>query len=172
MSKINEIAVGENVEQSLREYFRYDDTTGRFYWIKNKHRATAGSLAGTLSNEGYLMLTLSRKKYSAHRVAWLFANGHWPKQHIDHINGIRSDNRICNLRDVSNKENLHNIRGPYSSNKTSKYLGVHFCKTSKKWVSQIHANGKKTKIGQYDCEELAHESYIAEKRRVHHGFIG
>ena len=94
--------------------------------------------------------------------------GEMPKQNIDHINGIRDDNRIENLRDVSQKINLQNKRNP-NANSTSKFLGVCWHKSRNKWQSQIAVNGKDKYLGLFETAELAHEAYLIAKRELHEG---
>ena len=67
----------------------------------------AGSVAGCMNNWGYLQVCTKGKTYKAHRLVWLIEKGVWPEE-LDHINGVRTDNRIENLREVSRKENLRN----------------------------------------------------------------
>ena len=91
-------------QEELKELLDYNPETGLFTWnvynnIKNK--TTAGTF-----NDGYIQIKIKQKIYQAHRLAWLYVYGEWPKGQIDHINGIRDDNRIENLRDVTNRETL------------------------------------------------------------------
>jgi hypothetical protein len=102
----------------------------------------------------------------AHRLAWLFVTGDMPKYQVDHINGIKTDNRFENLRDVSPKLNSQNARRPHKDNKTG-YLGV--CSRYGKFVAQLLINDKQTVIGYFDTAEEAHLAYIEKKRTYHEG---
>jgi hypothetical protein len=103
--------------------------------------------------------------------AWLYVHGEWPKHTIDHINGIRSDNRIENLRDVPTRTNLENTRSQSRKNETG-FMGVSRNKTSVRadsWVAAITVNRKTIHLGVYETPEQAHAAYIQAKRRLHEG---
>ncbi len=100
----------------LRSLFLYDPVTGRLHHKANRRRVKVGSYAdSTRRADGYrqVALRLDGKQYQlkAHRVAWILAHGAIPHgKQIDHINGIRDDNRLCNLRLVTQRENDQNRR--------------------------------------------------------------
>lgn len=147
----------------------YSDATGEFVWKKRKTTGPAleGRRAGYLLPAGYRVIRLYGKKYYAHRLAWLLHSGDWPKGDVDHINGVPSDNRICNLRDVSHSENLQNqLRSP-TSNKTSGLLGVSLSGKEKRWIAQIKINGKSIRLGSFLCKFEAHDAYVKAKRNLH-----
>jgi len=85
----------------------YDPYTGLFTWLVDAYsNKVKGKIAGSIK-EGYINISIDRKLYRAHRLAWLYVNGVFPSE-IDHINRVKSDNRICNLREVSRSENCQN----------------------------------------------------------------
>lgn len=94
----------------LKEYLDYDQRTGVFKWRKRpfKSRVTVGHVAGSITTEGYLQVQFHGKVYLLHRLAYLFKFGRFPFGSIDHMNGVRTDNRIENLRDVTQRENMWN----------------------------------------------------------------
>ena len=94
--------------------------------------------------------------------------GTWPENQIDHINGVRHDNRIDNLRDVLQSTNAQNQRKPSATNKCG-FLGVNFHKCSNRWIAQIHVQGKKKHLGLFDTPKEAHEAYVTAKRELHEG---
>lgn len=149
----------------LQELFTYDAKTGNFFWkISINPRALVGDLAGKSSiNNGYRQIGIDKHLYSAHRLVWLWFHGSFPKNQIDHINGIRSDNRIENLRDVSQKINTWNLQKAKKNNKSG-YLGVDWKSSHKKWRAQIRINGVKKQIGLFDSAEEAHDAYLKEKK--------
>ena len=105
-------------QKKLKQILYYNKDTGFFVYIKDifnldtKFVVRAGDIAGSIDNQGYVSITIKGKRYSLHRLAWLYTYGHFPKQQIDHINRIRNDNRIINLRDVSGKVNMSNKSKP------------------------------------------------------------
>ena len=96
----------------LHSLLRYESDTGVFTWrIRSNSRAAKDQRAGCLCKAlGYVLIGIDGKMYYAHRLAWLYVHGKWPGQVIDHINRVRNDNRICNLRDVSRAVNNANKR--------------------------------------------------------------
>lgn len=145
----------------LREYFTYDPLSGDLRRAKKigVSRA-AGELATSLKqNTGYLHLKVKGRYLSAHRVAWAMHYGAWPKGDLDHINCVRSDNRIANLRIASRYGNTANAK--IRKDNTSGYKGVTWQKECQKWQSQIMIRHKKIHLGLFDCPKAAHEAYVA-----------
>lgn len=149
-------------QQRLHELLDYNSDTGSFRWkVASAARIKPDSTAGSLDNHGYIKITIKRKLFKAHRLAWLYVFGEMPNGQVDHINGDRSDNRIQNLRIVSNKQNQENV-GPRSNNSTG-FRGVSFNKKSGKYEAYITNNRKKTSLGMFDSPELA-ASVSAQRR--------
>lgn len=160
------VLTAERVHQALN----YDPETGVFTWKEsNSNRRKNGAVAGCTFN-GRTYVCVDYKICFAHRLAWLYMTGEWPTHQIDHINGDPSDNRIANLRDVSQSVNLENQRKPRSNN-TSGYLGVKPYKRGNKkpWVSQIVVKGKTINLGYFETAIAGHEAYLAAKRKLHIG---
>ena len=122
-------------QERLKQALKYDPETGVFTWAESGRGRKIGRQAGGLTHEGYLRITVDQQEYKAHRLAWLYVHGEWPKQVIDHINRDRSDNRIANLRDVSSMENSNN-HGGYSTN-SSGHTGVCWNKNEGKWQAYL-----------------------------------
>lgn len=141
---------------TLTEFLIYDKDTGVFTRRKQNGPFREGSIAGTTLNTGYVAIIIQGTPYQAHRLAWLYSYGSWPAQYIDHINGIKSDNRLTNLRDVSWSTNQHNLKSAKITNKIG-FLGVSRYKN--RWIAQIQKNKVKTHIGVYDTPEEASEAY-------------
>lgn len=148
----------------LRELLQYDAESGRLFWRERdvslftdgRYAATrnaaiwntryAGAEAFTCaSSHGYLHGTIFARHFSAHRVAWALYYGEWPQNDIDHINGIRTDNRISNLRDVTVLENRRNAAIPRSN--TSGVMGVCWREAEAKWFAYIQVNRKFVNLG-------------------------
>ena len=153
--------------QRLREILDYDPFTGHFKWlVKIAHRVEIGHYAGSINKRGYVCIRANKRGYQAHRLAWLHFYGSWPDDQIDHINGIKSDNRIVNLRDSTNCTNGQNKRSAYSHNKLG-ILGVK--RKGLKFTTRIVINGRDTHLGTFPTAELAHAAYLAAKREHHAG---
>ena len=133
-------------------------------------RVKVNSLAGTVRKQdgGRLHIAFRGKRYLAHRLAWLFVYGKWPEGVIDHLNGNSLDNRISNLRDVSNTVNSQNQRKSRSDNQAG-FLGVSWHSRTRKFLAQIQINGVKTHLGLFTTPEEAHAAYLAAKRKYHEG---
>ena len=151
----------------LKELLRYNPATGTFIWkIYRGPLARAGYQAGTSDGHGHKQICISGKLYMAHRLAWFYVHGVWPTGDIDHMNGIRYDNRIRNLRDVATADNCQNVVDARSSSK-SKVLGVHRTKYS--FIAQIAVGGKKQHLGSFKTVEKAQAAYLAAKAELHPG---
>jgi hypothetical protein len=150
--------------QRLREVLHYAPETGQFTRRIDTPGCPAGAAAGSVNGGGYVLIKVDGVRYSAHRLAWLFVNGEWPRATVDHINGQRADNRIANLRDVSRGENSQNRRGPQSSSKTG-LLGA--SRNGRRFAARIKVNGRGQHLGQYDTPEEAHAAYVTAKRVIH-----
>lgn len=150
----------------LRELLAYDQETGVFTWLVGRKKASAGSLAGSQNSRGYMEITIERKKHYAHRLAWAYVHGHFPKGQIDHRDGDRSNNSISNLRDATSTINNQNKRGPRSDNKSG-FLGV--SKHGRQWRAEIMICGENLRLGLFNTPELAHTAYINAKRQHHAG---
>jgi hypothetical protein len=156
----------ELTQQTLRTFLDYDKETGVFTWRVQRGRSTqVGTVAGYLV-KGYVKIKLFGKIYFAHRLAWLYVNGVWPDDQIDHINCVRDDNRFCNLREATGSLNLQNQRRPNNDN-SSGYLGV--ARNRGKWRARIGLNGTNINLGIFTTPEAAHEAYVSAKRELHEG---
>lgn len=153
-------------QEYIKSVLNYDPLSGDFFWTKNAYINVIGKKAGCINKDGYWQIRLNNKTYLSHRLAYLYVNGSMPKDMIDHINGIRSDNRICNLRDADSTVNNQNMRAKHKDSQ-SKYLGVFKNKTCKTSVAFIGVNGKQLYLGSFPTEELAHEAYLTAKRKLH-----
>lgn len=135
-------------QADLQSLFNYDKDTGIFTRkiISKNYKQKVNSIAGTTNSEGYIVIGIDKKYYKAHRLAWLYVYGKFPKEQIDHINGIKNDNRICNLREVTNAENQQNRTKLNLNNKTG-INGIDFRKN--KYRVRICVNYDSIYIGEY-----------------------
>jgi hypothetical protein len=155
-------------QSRLKELLHYCAETGVFTWIAKPNRnIVIGSIAGAIHSHGYIHVNVDGKRYYAHRLAWFYVNGCWPKFEIDHINLDKKDNRIVNLRDITHGENLHNLRSPQRNNKTSNLIGASFHSGAGKFVASIGLKGKTKYLGLFETAELAHQAYLNAKKIYH-----
>jgi hypothetical protein len=146
----------------LIKVFDYDPETGIIKWGYYPPRGTnPGVVAGRILNTGYVQITLHGKSYQAHRIAWAMHYREWPTNVLDHINGIRNDNRISNLRLSSDRDNQcnqikHRNGGLVGA---TKVVG---CKN--RWKAKIKIDGVCVHIGSYDSEKEASMAYFERKR--------
>lgn len=155
----------EMVTQSeLQELLHYDPNTGVFTNIKARAGVRFGATAGCLNKgTGYWGICVNNKIYPAHRLAWLYMHGQFPSDEIDHINRVRNDNRICNLRLATRLENMQNQT--VRSTNTSGCIGVFWNKAKQKWVAQIGINYKLIHIGYFsDLDEATAARKAAERK--------
>lgn len=127
--------------QTLLEYLKYNETKGEFTWIKRPNKNIhLHTRAGTKNSAGYRVISLFGKRYLEHRLAWFYVHGEMPEHEIDHINQIRDDNRISNLRQVTRSENQRN-----KTRKDSRVdeVGIWWCRRRKRYIAEITLNGKK-----------------------------
>lgn len=154
--------------ERLVELLSYDSSTGFFQWVKQRRGTSVGAKAGSEQSNGYISIRVDYVLHSAHRLAILFITGKMPDQNmeIDHINGIRTDNRYANLRVVSRTVNSQNLRKA-RENSLSGFLGV--TKARNRWTAVIFVNSKRVRLGIFDSPEDAHAAYIKAKRALHEG---
>ena len=152
-------------QERLKELLDYNPETGLFTWLVSKGTRREDGIAGSLHPEGYWQIGIDGKLYKAHRLAWLYMTGEWPKDQIDHINGIRDNNRFINLREATQAENHQNRA--LNANNVSGYPGVSWHKRDCKWQGHITLDGKQKHLGYFDTPEVAHSAYLAAKAELH-----
>lgn len=159
----------ELTQAALKSVLRYEPTTGMFIWVNARTGKGSGrrrETAGSKHNRGYVTIRIDLKPYLAHRLAWLYMTGAWPRQQIDHINGRRSDNRWINLREASPTFNGENQRHAQCTSIIG-LLGVSANK--KRWSATITSKGRRHHLGTFNTPVQAHAAYIEAKRKLHKG---
>lgn len=163
-----------------QEMFRLDAETGRLFWRERppKHFSSrqtwlrintmyAGKIAGSVDNsDGYRRVRGRDLDVRAHRLVWLLFAGEWPAGEIDHINGIRDDNRPVNLRCVTRSENSKNQA--LHKNNTSGTTGVVWSKKERRWRAQMRLDGKSIVFGYFRTIEQAVQARKSAEKQ--HGF--
>lgn len=155
-------------QKLLKEELSYDEHTGQFKSLKHHKfsKRYIGDIVGSTKTNGYIEVYLLKKYYQAHRLAWFYIYGKWPSNQIDHINGIKSDNRLCNLREANYSENAQNLIKSKITN-TTKLLGVRKKKNRNGYEASIKLNGKSYYLGYFKNAIDAHTAYIDAKRKYH-----
>lgn len=152
-------------QEYIKSILNYDPETGLITWAITTSKVKAGNLAGAKAH-GYVQIRINNKLQLGHRLVWLHYYGYMPNKWIDHINGIRDDNRICNLRLSNESQNQENRRNPNKIN-SSGFLGVHFNKSRNRYIAKICVKGKIKHLGEFYDAEIAHEAYLKAKRELH-----
>lgn len=156
----------------LHKRLRYEPETGKLFWRdcdempKRWRTRWAGKEAFTANGKGYKRGRIDDVNFQAHRVIWALHNGEWPTDQIDHINAVRDDNRISNLRAVTNAENQRNVS--MKSNNTSGVCGVSWCNKRGKWLAQIGVDGRTRNLGRFTTFDAAAAARAEASRQ--HGF--
>lgn len=159
-------SVSKLTQEKLKESLNYDIETGIFTWKVLKPGVSLGEAAGGLSGYGYIKIMVNGTRHMAHRLAWLYVEGYFPENNIDHINRIRNDNRFCNLREVSHRCNMRNRE--VSKNNKIGVTGVTWNKRAKKYQSNIKIPGEQIYLGLFEnILDAATARWEAEKK---HGF--
>jgi HNH endonuclease len=166
--------------EMLRDVLRCDSETGKLYWLARSidyfpskstwimWNSQCSGKEAFLTNDayGYLRGRVFNINFTAHRVIWAFHYGEWPKHEIDHINGVKTDNRIVNLRDVPKSENCKNK--PLQTINTSGVVGVSWCKQRKKWLARISSGHRCKNLGRFTDKADAIAARLAAEKL--HGF--
>jgi hypothetical protein len=150
-------------QDKLKELLDYNPDTGIFTWKERISNIKQGTIAGKYDKNWYVVITINNKKYLAHRLAWLYMEGYFPENQIDHIDRNKSNNKWANLREVSQVCNSRNSK--LSKRNKSGIRGVTWDKERKKWQVNIRANKKNITLGRYDSKvDAAKARWQAEKK--------
>lgn len=146
-------------QEELRRLFDYRENGDLVRRVSVTSNARKGQIAGGPHPTGYLKVSVNGTKFNVHRLVWIWHYGDILRgREIDHRNGVRDDNRIDNLRQVTHQENQFNVRSA---------RGISFDKASGLWRAQICVDQKRLTIGRFPTRELALEAYEAKKKELH-----
>ena len=152
----------------LRKHLHYSPSSGEFTRIHRAKGANVGEIAGCKRPDGYIIISVCGRQYLAQRLAWLYETGDWPTLDMDHIDGVRDNNKLANLRHVSRSVNLQNLKSAKPNNMHSRLLGV--VKNKQRWSARITTGGVGIHLGTFDTPELASDAYINAKKELHSGY--
>lgn len=147
----------------LRASFDYDTESGHLRWKTGNYR---GHIAGTLDRAGYIRVIFQGRSWPAHRLAWAIAHGSDAVGLLDHVNGVKSDNRLLNLRVASATLNIANRPAAKGSACGLKGVSRH----SNKWRARIKVGGKEERLGDFDTPHEAHLAYREAARKIYGEF--
>ena len=156
-------------QKELQSKLNYDPGTGIFTKKTNSWKFKIGDVAGFTNKQGYITIGIKNKQYLAHRLAWLYVYGCFPKYFIDHINRNPSDNRICNLREATCSQNHYNKTKQL--NNTSGIKGVTWDKQCNKWKAQIKVLDKNKNLGVFKNIKDAEKVVMEARRKFHNEFF-
>lgn len=137
----------------VTECLNYDPASGIFTWKIARGKSKVDKIAGCVDCFGYIVIRIDGMNYKAHRLAWLYVYGDWPSDSIDHINGIKTDNRLINIRDVTGRENSLNKK----VHREGKLPYVSKTKNNK-WRAYFYLDNKQKWVGVYDDQEIAYKA--------------
>lgn len=152
-------------QSRLKDLLKYDPESGVFTWIKPGvgRKARAGCSSST-----YTLIFVDGKVYRAHRLAWLYMTGKWPKAMIDHIDLNKHNNAFSNLREADGSQNKANMPMPRTN--TSGFKGVSWSKCGatygKPWQAQISKDRKRMGLGCFATKEEAHAAYVVAAEKI------
>lgn len=135
-------------QADIKKQLHYDPLTGIITRVESTaRRVRVGDVAGWVENSGYIRIAISGSRVQAHRIAWIYMTGSWPKDKVDHVNGDRSDNRFSNPREATDEVNQRNAA--IRSNNTSGIMGVTLRPESGKWMVRINTNKARLCLGTF-----------------------
>lgn len=158
----------------LRAALDYDPQAGLFTWRyrpnarREWNTRNAGRVAGSVTNRGYIQIAVNGWLYHAHRLAWLWMTGAWPPFEIDHIDNDPGNTRWRNLRAATSSQNKMNMRVRCDNNSGLK--GVHWNTRRAAWSAEIWVSGRKSNLGLFPTQQLAHAAYCEAATRLHGAF--
>jgi len=140
---------GTNVltHRRLLEALRYDPETGLFWWLERAKKRRLDKPAGSRHNKGYWQINVDAKPQLAHRLAWFYMTGKWPKDEVDHEDRDKTNNRWLNLRPATHKQNAENVA--VRKHSKSGVKGVHFDATRGLWQAYLNHEGKRRHLGRH-----------------------
>ncbi len=153
--------------ERVRYLFDYDGRELR--WKNPYHVSRTGEIAGRITTHGYRQVTIWPRTYHAQRLIWLWQYGVWPKEDIDHINGIKLDNRLENLREATRGENI--VAQDMRRNNTSGCKNLFWESEKGLWRVVFYWRGKRISVGRFKDKQRAQKVYRAKAIELHGEFV-
>lgn len=154
---------------TLNQYFTYNAKTGQLINNFTAGKIKKGAVAGTLNYVGYVTVSVNNKRYYAHRIIWMMLTGNDPLDfEIDHINNVRDDNRVENIRMVNRQKNSFNVK--LRNTNKSGYKGVFWNKRDKCWTGKVMVDSKTYSTGACPTAEKANELVRELREKLHKDF--
>ena len=149
----------------LKELLHYDPETGVFTWLVTRNNfVRAGRVAGVPNSSGHIQIMIDGRAYFAHRLAFLYVTGEWPRHHVDHINCEEADNRWLNLREATGTQNNANARR--RTDNSTGYKGVSWYKDGRCYRAYIRKAGHLHYLGSFSEPQEAHAAYVRAADRM------
>ena len=177
-----EVDMEKLTQEVVRDLLDYNPTSGALTWKErprkyfkkdwahkawnSRHKGATAGVDSMTCGITYRRMTIFNTGYSAHRIIWLHTTGAFPKDGIDHINGIGTDNRLENLREADRYENAKNKRLPTKN--TSGYNGVFWCRIRRRWTVSIGTGGQNIRMGRFFCFKKAVE--VRNAAEIEYGY--
>ena len=151
----------------MKELLNYDPDSGKIAWKNdmNRGRIAAGTEVGSVYPDGYKRLNINGKMHMAHRLGYALGTGKQPTGIVDHADGVRLNNMLKNLREVSAMQNAHNTR--VSKRNSSGVKGVYWDKYHEKYRARVMANGKNKHLGLFTNIEDAQKAQVEARKELH-----
>jgi len=159
-------------QKRLKELLNYDPETGIFNWLLNGKGRPFGKRAGTIVDQErrrHRIIMIDGNRHGSGRLAWLYMTGKWPENEIDHRDRDALNDSKSNLREATRQQNLQNRRKPKDC--SSKYKGVYWEDSRKKWKAGIRINKVLKFLGRFDKELDAHEAFARVAKEKHDFFL-
>jgi hypothetical protein len=142
----------------LREILKYNPQTGAWNWVVSRGSVRRGDIAGSVGSHGYRQISIGRRLYLAHRLAFLWMTGPWPTDQVDHRDLGRANDCWENLREATRSQNYRNRRALVTNKCGLK--GAHWKSSIRRWAAAIRDGGRQKHLGYFDCPQDAHAAYV------------
>lgn len=163
---VNHFAMTDLTQERLKAAITYEPETGLFRWNETRGgRSVVGTVAGCPDKDGYIRIRVDYKRYPAHRLAFFYMTGDWPREQVDHINLVKSDNRWDNLREATAGQNAAN-RSVRPAKKELK--GAY--RDGRAWKAVTGIGGKTRYLGYFETQEEANSAYLEDARKFYGEF--